>query len=230
MNKRNTTYTRITKIPEELYSDAEFRANNLPIHKKSHRKGEANVIGCLGELIAEYWMKRHDILYCPELENTKYDYKLKNGLTIDVKTKDRRYKPRIDFDNSAPLYNHSHQKPDYFLFISLERDKSDLSKNLRRFHSAHIVGSISYEELDRIGIPFLENEEDWRNRTKFWTDCLNVEMWQLIPLSETVDIFKGLTDGPSSQAAININIVKEMKNRIYNKQLRERKLPVISVF
>ena len=84
--------------------------------------------------------------------------------------------------------------------------------------------------MDRIGIPCLENEEDWRNRTKFWTDCLNVEMWQLIPLSETVDIFKGLTDGPSSQAAININIVKEMKKRIYNKQLRERKLPVISVF
>lgn len=170
-------------------------------------------------------MNRHDIKFTSELKNTKYDYKLENGLTIDVKAKDRRYTPRLDFDNSAPMYNHAHQKPDYFFFISLERNKDDNSKGLRRFHTAHIVGSIGYEELDKVGIPFLESEKDWRNNTKFWTDCLNVEMWQLIPLTETIDIFKGIMNSPSSKAAINIKIVKEMEFRINNNQLKPRNLP-----
>ena len=225
MSIRNRTYTRVTNIPEYVYKEAEYRANNLPIHKKSHRKDEANGIGSFGELIAEYWMERHDIIYTPDLKNTKYDYKLANGLTIDVKAKDRRYKPKSYFDNSAPLYNHTHQRPDYFFFISLERDKNDYSKDLRRFHTAHIVGAIGYEELDKIGIPFLEGEKDWRNDTEFWTDCLNVEMWQLIPLTETIDIFKGLINSPSSKASVNIKIVKEMELRINNNQLKPRDLP-----
>lgn len=225
MNTRNRTYTRVTNIPEYVYQQAEYRANNLPIHKKSHRKDEANGIGCLGEIIAEYWMKRHSISYTPEFENTKYDYKLSNNLTIDVKAKDRRYKPRIDFDNSAPLYNHAHQRPDYFLFISLERNRDNYSKDLRRFHTAYVVGSIGYDEMDRIGIPFLEGEKDWRNGTPFWTDCLNVEMWQLISIKETVEIFKGHIQHPSSEAQLNIKILNEMKARIKKGTLKERKLP-----
>ncbi|KXI26777.1 hypothetical protein [Paraglaciecola hydrolytica] len=228
MNVRNATYTRVVNIPDHVYKEAEYRANNLPIHKMSHRKEEANGVGCLGELIAEYWMTRHQIPFTPELENTRFDYKLGAGLTIDVKTKDRRYKPKLDFDNSAPLYNHEHQRPDYFLFISLERNKNDYSKDLRRFHSAHILGSISYEELNSIGIPFLEGESDWRNGTEFWTDCLNVEMWQLIPLTETIDIFKGLINAPSSKADVNLKILKEMKFRIKNKQLKPRNLPLLN--
>ena len=170
-------------------------------------------------------MQSRGIKYTSELNNTVYDYHLECGLTIDVKTKDRRCKPKINFDNSAPLYNHEHQRPDYFLFVSLERNKDDISTNLRRFHSAHIVGSISYNELDRVGIPFLKNEEDWRNGTTFWTDCLNVEMWQLVPLKETIDIFIGNTKEPSSQATLNFKVINEMKRRIGEGMLKERKLP-----
>jgi len=227
MNIRNRTYTRTLNISENIYKEAEYRANNLPIYKKSHRKDEANGIGCLGEVIAEHWMKQQEIQFTPELKNTKYDYKLANNLTIDVKAKDRRFKLKLDFDNSAPLYNHNHQRPDYFLFISLERNKNNYSKDLRRFHTAYIVGSIGYEELDKIGIPFLEDEKDWRNDIKFWTDCLNVEMWQLIPLNETVRIFKGLISGPSEPAIVNEKIVKEMQSRINKKELKPRKLPHI---
>lgn len=225
MNIRNRTYTRVTNIPESLYREIEFRTKNLPIHKKSHRKDEANGIGCFGEVIAEQWMIRHNISFTPELKNTKYDYKLESGLTIDVKAKDRRFKPRMDFDNSAPLYNHTHQRPDYFLFISLERNKDDYSKDLRRFHTAHIVGSIGYEELDKIGIPFLEDEKDWRNGTKFWTDCLNIEMWQLIELKETIEIFKDNKQGPSIEAQLNRKILHEMSTRIKEGLLKDRALP-----
>ncbi|MEI8623484.1 hypothetical protein P4S67_02775 [Pseudoalteromonas sp. B137] len=178
-------------------------------------------------MIAERWMKYHNISFKAELEKTTHDYILTNGLTIDVKTKDRTVRPKSDYDNSAPLYNHSHQKPDYFLFISLERNKDNKINDITKFHTAYILGAISYTELDKIGIPFLEGEKDWRNGTKFWTDCLNVEMWQLIPLRESIDIFRGIINSPTSQANININLVNEMRSRIKNNQLRQRDLPSI---
>jgi hypothetical protein len=136
MNKRNPSYTRWSNIPEHVYKEAEIRAKNQRVFTKSHRKDEANGVGCLGEVIAECWMKHHDIPFSPELEKTTHDYVVGNNLTIDVKTKDRTVKPKFDYDNSAPLYNHTHQRPDYFFFISLERDKDDYSKDLRRFHTA----------------------------------------------------------------------------------------------
>jgi hypothetical protein len=114
MSIRNPSYTRVTNIPEYVYREAESRTKNQRVFKKSHRKDEANGVGCLGEVIAEYWMKRSNVPYTPELEKTTHDYLVGNKLTIDVKTKDRPVKPQSDYDNSAPLYNHSHQRPDYF--------------------------------------------------------------------------------------------------------------------
>lgn len=225
MNKRNKTYTRTRLISEKIYVEAQKRADILPIFDYSHRAKEANQIGCLGEVIAEYWMNINEIKYTPQLEKTTHDYIINDNLTIDVKTKDRTVVPKIDYDNTAPLYNHNHQKPDYFLFISLKRDKNNNSLDIRRFTEAYIVGSISYKELDLIGIPFLKGEKDWRNGTKFWTDCLNVEMWQLISLRETINIFKGKQNESINNANANKYIIKEMQNRIDKKQLKPRKLP-----
>lgn len=172
-------------------------------------------------------MKYHNIPFKAELAKTTHDYIINNSLTIDVKTKDRTVRPKSDYDNSAPLYNHLHQRPDYFLFISLERNTADKIKGITKFHTAYILGAISYEELNEVGIPFLKDEKDWRNGTKFWTDCLNVEMWQLIPLRESIDIFKGVINSPTSKADVNIKVVNEMRARINKKQLKPRNLPSI---
>ncbi len=225
MIKRNKCFTQYKNIPEDIHLQAELRASNLPIFEKSHRGNQANEIGCLGEVIAEKWMSSNGIIFNPNLEKTTHDYIVNETLTIDVKTKDRTVRPKLDYDNSAPLYNHLHQRPDYFLFISLERNKKTNKQDIRKYHTAYIVGSISYEEIDKIGIPFLEGDEDWRNGTKFWTDCLNVEMWQLIPLRETIEIFKGQRNNPSQAASVNNEIVKEMGSRIKKEELLYRKLP-----
>jgi len=229
MMKRNTTYTRVKNIAEHVYVEAQKRADALPILDNSHRASAANQIGCLGEIIAEIWMKKHNIDFIPELKTT-HDYRVSNNITIDVKTKDRTVTPRIDFDNTAPCYNHSHQRPNYFLFVSLQRENNTQSKDIRRFTQAHIVGAISYEELDNIGIRFLKNDVDWRNNTKFWTDCLNVEMWQLITLKETIQLFKKKLHIPSKNSDINKRIVLEMNKRIENGEFPPRKLPDISTY
>lgn len=229
MRERNISFTRVT-ITEEVFKKAELRAKTQVVFENSHRQEEANEVGCLGEMIAERWMQKENIEYEPELDKTTHDYIVGKNITIDVKTKDRTVVPKSNYDNSAPLYNHEHQRPDYFLFISLQRDKNSKSKDLRRFRTAYIVGSISYKELDKIGIPFLENEKDWRNGTKFWTDCLNIEMWQLVSINETIKLFKGEIDNPMLEAMPNIKIIQEMKARIKNGQIKERKLPDISKF
>ncbi|OBU15030.1 hypothetical protein AYY19_18260 [Photobacterium aquimaris] len=225
MNTRNLTYTKITQISDAIYQEAEYRSANQKIFKKSHRQDEANGVGCLGEVIAEYWMREHNILFKPELEKTTHDYVVNKTITVDVKTKDRTVRPKLDYDNSAPFYNHTHQRPDYFFFISLERNKGDNSKNIRRFHTAYIVGAISYQELDKVGILFLKNDVDWRNKTKFWTDCLNVEMWQLITLKETIEIFKAERKQPSTNADPNAPIILELKRRIARGDFKPRNLP-----
>ncbi|MBY5949114.1 hypothetical protein [Photobacterium rosenbergii] len=225
MRRRNFTYTKVTRISEAVYQEAEARSANQPVFAYSHREDEANGVGCLGEIIAEYWMRENHIPFKPDLGETTHDYVIGNNLKVDVKTKDRTVRPRIDYDNSAPFYNHSHQKPDYFFFISLERQKGDDKKDIRRFHTAHIVGAISYDELDEVGVLFLENDVDWRNKTKFWTDCLNVEMWQLIPLKETIEIFKGERSQPSSNAEINTPIILELQGKIAAGKFKPRKLP-----
>ena len=228
MMHRNTSFTRLNIIPEFIYAEAEKRAMVLPVHHNSHRGIQANQIGCLGEVIAERWMSKQGINFTSQLHQTKYDYLVNNNITLEIKTKDRRVTPLFYYDNSAPLYNHAHQRPDYFLFISLERnsrDETDDSSFIRRFKIAYIVGSISYDELDRVGIPFLKDEKDWRNDTKFWTDCLNIEMWQLIPLSETIEILRGQRNKPSQDARVNKKVVDKMKSLIASGELKPRNLP-----
>ena len=223
--KRNKTYTKVTNIQDYIYAQALERAKSNPIYDRSYRREEANVVGCLGEVIAEYWMEKYGIKFIAQLNETTHDYKLSNGKIFDVKTKDRTLKPKDFFDCSVPLYNHSHQKPDFFLFITLERDKYDTSNDIKRFHTAYIVGSISCEELDRVGLLFLANERDERNGTMFWTDCLNIEMWQLVPIKETIEIFKGERVKPVHEARVNDHQIATMQAQIERGALKPRNFP-----
>ncbi|MGO4998792.1 hypothetical protein [Oceanisphaera sp. W20_SRM_FM3] len=209
MKIRNTTYTKLCNIPNWIYEEAKARAKKQPVFLNSHRKDQANNIGCLGEVIAEHWMRENGIKFTPALKETTHDYIVNDNLTIEVKTKDRTVPPREYFDNSTPLYNHTHQKPDYFLFVSLERNKNNASGNIIDFHSAYLVGSIGYEELDSIGIIYKKNEVDNSNGIKFWTDCLNIKMSQLIPIKETKKIFKGKITSSTQHAEPNYKLIKK---------------------
>ncbi|MEZ8881710.1 hypothetical protein AB6E09_22280 [Vibrio lentus] len=225
--KRNTTYTKVTNIPEHVYAKALERAQKNPIYENSRRGREANKVGCLGEVVAEYWMEFHGIGFTAQLNKTTHDYKLNNGKMFDVKTKDRTVKPRDFYDCSVPLYNHQHQKPDFFLFITLERDRENKTTDITRFHTANIVGAMTYEEVEQVGILFLADEQDDRNNTEFWTDCLNVEMWQLIPNKETIEMFNGSRAKPSSEVEVNIKQIQYMKAQIERGELKPRDFPEI---
>ena len=183
----NSAYTLCT-LNEEYWKRALERVEKNPIYDGSHRQGMANQVGFLGEIVAEKWFSKHCIPFQHE-DVTKHDYIICNKITLDVKTKDRTVAPKINYDNSVPLYNHNHQRPDYYLFISLLRDKSFDQTDIRRFTHAYIVGAIDIATLDDKAKKWEAGDIDPDNGTKFWTACLNVNMADLTPLSEVKKIW-----------------------------------------
>jgi hypothetical protein len=165
------------------WEEAAKRLKEIPVFDRSHRKGDANQVGVLGEIVIENWFLTNGIEYSKHTERTDFDY-IAGSFTIDVKTKDRTVPPKKEYDCSIPLYNHDHQKPDFYLFVSLQRDKIDNSNNIDRFKNAFIVGGIHQSELKKLGKIWRKDQTDPSNGTTFWTDCINIRMADLIPLAQ----------------------------------------------
>ena len=171
------------------WEEATKRVNRSKIFNGSHRKKEGTQVGYLGEVVFEEFLKQSEVDFVNETHKTTHDYLVNNSISLDVKTKDRTVEPQKHFDNSVPLYNHEHQRPDYYYFISLLRNKLDNSDDIKRFTHAFIVGGIDIATLERHGKYWEKDQVDPSNGTKFWTDCINVNMMQLIDNHEMITIF-----------------------------------------
>ena len=171
--------TFVTGPITELHLDrARRRAAEYPVLPGSHRGVAANEIGALGEVVAESWLARNEVRF-KSVRTTRTDLVLSDNSTLEIKTKDRTVAPKLDYEASIPLYNHEHQQPDYYLFVSLERRRGQ-SSNLENFHTAHIVGASSVRRMHEHGKVWKAGETDLDNGTTFWTDCLNIKIKKLV--------------------------------------------------
>ena len=127
------------KLGEDEWSAAIRRAEELPVYENSHRERDANIVGSLGEVVAEKWFRENRLGFNDERGATTHDYKVAESSLVDVKTKDRTVPPLPDYDCSVPLYNHEHQRPHYYVFVSLQRSKKDDS-SARSFKFAYVLG------------------------------------------------------------------------------------------
>ena len=178
------------ELYEEIWEEARNRSDSIPIYENSHRGSNANQVGSLGEVIAERWFNLNLIKYKDERHETTHDYRLSNGKTIEVKTKDRKVKPLPEYDCSVPLYNHEHQRPDFYLFVSLQMERDDKSEDIRRFKKGYILGSANREYLEKRGVMWKAGEIDNSNGTKFWTDCINIQIKYLASLDKAINAWK----------------------------------------
>ena len=169
---------------------ANLRVKNTKIYENSYRKIEANEVSFLGEVVFEDFLNKNSVLFKDDRISTKHDYTINNSITLDVKTKDRTVLPKKHYDNSVPLYNHDHQRPDFYYFISLLRDKNSNLQNISRFTHAFILGGIDLHTLEEKGKHWKKNQIDPSNNTKFWTDCINVSMDLLIDNRDMIKVFK----------------------------------------
>ena len=184
-----SSYVRV-KLNTKHWELASQRAKKTKIFENSYRKYEANEVGCLGEVVLEYFFKENNIEFIDERNKTTHDYLINHLHTLDVKTKDRTVFPKKNFDNSIPLYNHSHQRPDYYYFISLKRDSSNKSKNIERFSHACLLGFIGINSIQDYGKHWKKSQIDPSNGTKFWTDCMNIKMEKLYDNKKMIELFK----------------------------------------
>jgi len=161
------------------------RANEIPIYENSHREHDANIVGALGEVVAEAWFRENDLEVLDERDKTTHDYLFASGVRVDVKTKDRTVPPRAYYDCSVPLYNHEHQRPDFYVFVSLQRPKHK-SSDASSFTDAYLLGMTDQATLNDIGVIWKADQTDERNNTTFWTDCINIEVQQLIAPEDAV--------------------------------------------
>ena len=183
---------RIT-ITEDMHIKAEVLASNMPAYKLSYRGAEANPVGCLGETVAEEWLKRNGIVFYDERNETTHDYRLADrNLTFDVKTKDRTVPLRPNYECTVPLYNHDHQQPTYYLFISLQRDKSNKTDDIRRFHTAYIAGGLNQEQLKSRSRFYPEGVTDPSNDMTIKLSCLNTYASQVESPAVVIERWKEL--------------------------------------
>lgn len=181
---------RIINLTDDILDESFMRAKSLPTFHGSHRGSQANIVGSIGEVVFEKFLFWHSVDFVDQRHNTKHDYIIGKNLTLDVKTKDRTVAPQIYFDNSVPIYNHEHQRPNYYFFVSLLRDESVRISSIHRFKKAFLLGGIDLETLDREGNHWNAGQVDPSNGTKFWTACINVSIRTLLSCGDMLDIFK----------------------------------------
>lgn len=167
-------------------SPAKSRAEQMGALKLSMRGMEANQVGALGELVGMQHLRNAGVDF-REVFSTTHDIEfIHNGQvrTLEFKTKERTVTPEIHYDCTVPKYNHSYQRPDYYLFISLQ--STGKSNDINRFTKAFILGSITREVFDEVAKPWTPKQVDTTNNWSPTIDCLNVSISQLAPPTERV--------------------------------------------
>jgi hypothetical protein len=182
---------RITITPEH-HQQAQTLSDTRPIYRQSHRGKEANDVGSLGEIIAIQWLAQNQITTNHD-DVTTHDLSLPNHQTIEIKTKDRTVAPQPHYECSIPLYNHDHQQPHYYLFVSIQRNKQTTLTGINRYHTAHILGAASQKQVNENAITRDTGWTDKRNDTTFWTACRNLTIKQLVNPQTTLASWQQLT-------------------------------------
>ena len=150
------------------------------VYNRSMRGKEANLVGAYGEIIVfDHFLKIGLNAYFAH--KTTHDIEVE-GYKIDVKTKERTVIPKPHYECTVPAYNHAHQKPNWFVFVSLLKN----GEGLKRFDRAWILGYISYYELNKKSKLWRKGEIDETNNWKATIDCWNVSVNDLTNLKETI--------------------------------------------
>ena len=163
---------------------AQQRAEQVGQLSRSMRGLQANQVGALGELLGMDYLRGLGF-ELEEVFSTGYDVRVKvegEWKTLEFKTKERTVVPIPSYDCTVPAYNHEHQRPDYFLFISLL--SSGKSDQINRFSKGFILGSIGLERFEQIAKAWNPSQTDTSNGWVPTINCYNVQIGELDPPKE----------------------------------------------
>lgn len=124
-----------------------IKANDLTVpeyNERSFRGPQAYQVGRVGELVVMDWLESRGVMF-EEILSTAFDLMVE-GERWEVKTKERTVEPQPHYDCTVPAYNHEHQQPEVFCFVSIR--STGKSDDPYRFVDSHILGTIRGEELN----------------------------------------------------------------------------------
>lgn len=170
-------------------------AESRPVYRLSHRGSAANAVGALGEVLVLDFLTGSGLPVAHD-DVTTHDLRLPHGATLEVKTKDRTVHPRPHYECSVPLYNHEHQQPDFYMFVSLQRDRATPT-GIAAFHTGYICGAASLLQVHRRAATRRTGWTDPANGTKFWTACQNLTIEQLVSPRVALDRWLRDAEGAS---------------------------------
>lgn len=149
-------------ISNEMLAKAERKAKELGMLNNSILKGDGNLVGFLGEEIANQVLGG-------KIENSfNYDIVLKTGKTVDVKTKKTTVVPKEYYECSVAAFN-TKQKCDYYCFV---RVKDDLS-------CGWVLGGYPKEEYFKDALFMKKGQLDSSNNFTVKADCYNMKISEL---------------------------------------------------
>lgn len=158
-------------ITDEMLNIANERAEKLGQIKNSITRGEGNVAGFLGELVAI------EIMGGERKDTRDYDILFDNNLKADVKTKRCTSPPKDHYDCSISDYNTT-QKCDCYIFVRVLKD----------YKKAWLLGWYPKEEYYSEASFIQQGQLDRSNNWRAKCDCWNMPISSL----KTVDEFKKL--------------------------------------
>ena len=174
-------------ITEDMRQETRRISQTLPILDRSIRGQEANIVGRLGEVVAESWLRDNNIQLVDQRDRTTHDYLLPDGLTsLEIKTKDRTVPLQYNYECTVPAYNHDHQRPDYYLFISLLKSKDESIDFIDRFTTAYIAGSVTRDQFNAKSRFFRAGDIDQANNMTIRIDCHNIFVSELTTPEDTI--------------------------------------------
>lgn len=141
---------------------AKILSEDLPSLRNSIERGEGNLAGLIGEVVAATVLDA-------KIQNT-YDYDIitPSGERIDVKTKRCTSKPKPYYDCSIAAYN-TKQKCDTYAFVRVLTD----------YTNAWYLGSLPKEEYFQKATKMKAGELDKSNNFTVKADCYNLKIENL---------------------------------------------------
>lgn len=158
------------QITPDMVEKAQQQAAEMGALRNSIRHGEGNLVGFVGELVAQKVLGGM-------LDNT-YDHDLLLDdfiTTVDVKTKETTVAPKPHYECSVAAYNTT-QKCDYYCFV---RVKNDLSVGW-------YLGTYAKDKYFKDAHKLHQGEIDPSNNFTVKADCYNLPISQLLYKIKTV--------------------------------------------
>jgi len=161
-----------------LLADAAERAAKVPTLRRSMRGSQANEVGALGELVALDYFRSLG-LTVEHVDTLNEDFVVE-GLTVDVKAKERTVAPRPNYTCTVPDLQIGHQDPDAYLFVSLTRT-GEPGTGVSRFGEAWVLGSLLRHEFLARAKHYDAGDHDPSNNWTTTIACWQVEIGDLRP-------------------------------------------------